>query len=181
MRNRNIFLISLLFVLSLFISCKNSYKESEMVSIEYASNNSYAGSINLDLVNGYDSFTLKYSLFTGYCDLYAQFKEADEFLVKDIKLAGSEVCVSPDANKTAYKRDDLWKISVDIELGHCIKEWKELANKAGGQDLSFSLTTVGKESGVKKDYAFKVSSRNLLRFIESVELVNPDGFSSNFS
>ncbi|WKC58691.1 hypothetical protein [Borrelia sp. P9F1] len=181
MIKRNISLILLLFLLSLFMSCESSYKEVEKVSVEYNSNNSYAGSINLTLLNGYDSFLLKYDLFTENCSVEAQFEGKDELLVKDIKLTGSEICVSPDADKTVYELDGLWTMSVNIDLGRCIREWKELANKAGGQNLSFFLTTVGKESGVKKDYAFKVSSRNLLRFIESIELVNPDGFSSNFS
>ncbi|AYE36813.1 hypothetical protein DB313_04760 (plasmid) [Borrelia turcica IST7] len=179
MRIGNILLISL-FVSSLFISCKSSHKEIEKVVIEYASNSGYAGSVNLNLENDYDSFSLKYDLFAEYSSIEAQFK-GDELLVKDIRFNGSEVCILPDSDMTVYKLDELWAVSVGVDLERCMGGWKEMASKAGEKDLFFSIVAVNKGSGVEKNYSFKVSPKNLISFIESVELVNPDGFSSNVS
>ncbi|QMU99778.1 hypothetical protein F0310_05015 (plasmid) [Borrelia sp. A-FGy1] len=177
MRVENIFLI-LLFVLSLFISCKNSYKESDRVVFEYYSNSSY-GSINLNLINGYNSFSLKYDLYSGHAKIETQFEGENGLLVRDINLAGSSICILSDNDKTVYKLDKLWGASVDIDFANCVGTWKELANNTGEKDLYFFFVTVNKESGLEKNYDFKVSTRNLISFIESVELVNINRFSTN--
>nr|WKT13958.1 hypothetical protein LKV13_04925 [Borrelia sp. BU AG58] len=179
MKMGNIFLILFVFVLGLFVSCKDSHKESESVVVEYASNSNYAGSISLNLLNGHDSFILKYDLFTEYCGIEVRLEGAEELLIKEIKFSEGEICILPDSDKTMYKLDKLWTMNVGVDLGRCIAEWKELSKDK--QDLSFSIVTLKKEGGAEKNYSFRVSSENLLKFIGSVELVNPNGFTTNFS
>ncbi|WP_445436449.1 hypothetical protein [Candidatus Borreliella tachyglossi] len=183
MRIERLFLIMVLGI-NLFVSCKALPKQSQEVIIKRHSNSPDLGIIKLNLRNGNDTFSLGFDILSDYCVLHARIVNERELLIKHLRLVEHDICLLVEGSMEEDKRDGAlimrdyngtWEVRVDIDLNHCMQEWKNLAGKAGTQELDFFIIASEAETGIDKNYSFKVSPVNLLAFLNSIELIHPNG------
>ncbi|AHF45617.1 hypothetical protein [Borrelia parkeri] len=171
---RKVFL-KLLFVASLLVFFNASAKESQDFTVSYLSNCDRSLDIELNLVNGGNSFVIDYSSYSDIISIYLNLKSDHSIYLKTIELNGNFIHIDSSFLKgrpmDVSEVDGRRGVNVYFDFNRCKFEWKKLIGTAKGEDLKFCVICIEEESKLEKKYQFRVSAANLIKLIDTLELL----------